>query len=306
MCEPNDLGRPSDVAPSRILALGEVLWDVFEDSVRLGGAPLNFCANARRMGHEALLVSAIGTDELGDRTLAALTELGLETRWIQRASDCGTGTARVELGPDRQPHFTIPRPAAYDCVRISDDEIQMLREWSPTWLYYGTLFSSRAEGKAALEKLFEALPNWSRFYDLNLRPESDSPALVAQLLSAADVVKMNENECELVRGLGGLPRDLEAFCREGSKHYGWQAVCVTSGARGCAIFCRDEYVQAAGQNIELADPVGAGDAFAAAFLHGLISKWPVTKVAAFSNAIGALVASRRGAIPDWTLEEVQL
>jgi fructokinase len=75
------------------------------------------------------------------------------------------------------------------------------------------------------------------------------------------------------------------------------------GNRGCAILANGNYVEAAGNPIEVADTVGAGDAFAAAFMHGLSSNWPLAEVAAFSNRVGALVASRHGAIPEWTLEE---
>jgi fructokinase len=94
------------------------------------------------------------------------------------------------------------------------------------------------------------------------------------------------------------------FCREGASRYGWQAVCVTLGARGCAILVRDEYIELPGHAVHVADTVGAGDAFAAAFMHGLISEWRAAEIADFANHMGALVASREGAIPDWTLEEM--
>ena len=81
-------------------------------------------------------------------------------------------------------------------------------------------------------------------------------------------------------------------------------MCVTLGARGCAMLCGDEFVEVPGHRVEVADPVGAGDAFAAAFLHGLMSHWPVPKIAQFANRVGAVVASRHGAIPDWNLTEV--
>jgi fructokinase len=82
-----------------------------------------------------------------------------------------------------------------------------------------------------------------------------------------------------------------------------KAVAVTLGGRGCAILANGHYIEAAGPAVDVADPVGAGDAFAAAFMHGLSSNWPLAEIAAFANRVGALVASRDGAIPDWTLEE---
>ena len=127
--------------------------------------------------------------------------------------------------------------------------------------------------------------------------------LVIEMLELADVVKLNEEELCIVRKFTRLPSEIEAFCREGSKRFGWKAVCVTLGARGCAMLCGEEYVEAVGHAVKVADPVGAGDAFAAAFLHGLISHWPVARIAEFANRVGALVASRHGAIPDWTVKE---
>ena len=104
---------------------------------------------------------------------------------------------------------------------------------------------------------------------------------------------------EAVHETTGLPSGRESFCREGAKRFGWRAVCVTLGSNGCALLSGDEYVEAEGQSVVVADSVGAGDAFEAAFLHGLISQWPAREIAEFANRVGALVASRRGAIPDW-------
>jgi len=101
-----------------------------------------------------------------------------------------------------------------------------------------------------------------------------------------------------------LPLQLEAFCRAGADRYGWRAAAITLGERGCAVLTQGEYVEAGAYPIEVADTVGAGDAFAAAFLHGLSMNWPASKTASFANRLGALVASRHGAIPEWTLDEV--
>lgn len=289
-------------APTKVLAIGEVLWDVFGESKRLGGAPLNFAAHAKRLGLDPLLVSGAGTDLLGSCAIRKIANLGLDTAFVQR-SGLKTGTAEVHVGPGDRTRFVIARPAAYDSVSISDHVLEQLREWSPHWLYYGTLFASVPEGKAALWRLLEGLPSCLRFYDLNLRPGFDSADLVAELLKHANVVKLNEDELEAVHSVTGLPRDQEAFCREGSKRFGWTAVCVTLGSRGCAMLCGSDYIQARGCTVDVADPVGAGDAFAAAFLHGIVSQRPVDEIARFANRVGALVASRAGAIPDWTMQE---
>jgi fructokinase len=250
-----------------------------------------------------LLISAVGTDELGRKAAEQIQAAGLDMHLIGRSADWTTGTASVTLDGDGQPRFQIPRPAAYDRLSVSDADLSRLQELQPSWLYYGTLFASRAEGRATLQRLLHALPHASRFYDVNLRPGSDDLALVAELLAAAQVVKMNESEAESVSDFLNLPGSLEVFCRKASERFGWRAVCVTLGENGCAMLACDEFALAKGVAIKVADTVGAGDAFAAAFVHGITQKWPTEEIARFAHRVGALVASRAGGIPEWSILE---
>jgi fructokinase len=283
--------------------VGEVLWDLFENSRRLGGAPLNFGAHARRLGHPVILISGLGSDEPGEHAAAMIAALDLDTRFLQTTARFPTGTAQVEIGEGGAAQFTIARPAAYDAVDLSARDLDLLEQSAAGWLYFGTLFASTGPGKHALHQILRALEGAAKFYDLNLRAGSDSPKLVCELLQNADVVKLNEEELRRVHEFSGLPLNIEAFCREGSARYGWQAVAVTLGGRGCAVLAGGRYVEAAVHPVEVVDTVGAGDAFAAAFMHGLSLNWPAAEIASFANRVGALVASRHGAIPDWTLEE---
>jgi fructokinase len=297
------LHDPSTRLKARPLVLGEVLWDVFPDSTRLGGAPLNFAAHARRMGHAPLLFSAAGNDDLGRQAVREIQSLGLDTSLLQRTERFPTGRAAVSLDALGQAAFRIERPAAYDALTLSQGETQTLRDRSPDWLYFGTLFSSRPECRAILLELLRLVPDALRFYDLNLRPGFESPPLVRELLEEADVVKMNQDEmCSIHRYLG-LPTETKAFCASAAERFGWRAVCVTLGSRGCAVFANGQYHEEPGCPIEVADTVGAGDAFAAAFLHGLTAQWNIAEIARFANRVGALVASKPGAIPDWTSAE---
>jgi len=288
---------------ARPLVLGEVLFDIFPDSIRLGGAPLNFAAHARRMGHAPLLISAVGEDDLGRRAVREIQSLGLDTSLVQTTERFPTGRASVSLDPEGQAAFRIERPAAYDAVTLSTGQIQTLQEWSGDWLYFGTLFSSMPQGRAILFELLRLVPRALRFYDLNLRPGFDSPLLVRELLEDADVVKMNQHEMHLIRCNLGLPAETNAFCAAASERFGWRALGVSLGSRGCAIFVNGQYHEDPGCPVAVADTVGAGDAFAAAFLHGLASSWEIAEIGRFANRVGALVASKQGAIPDWTPAE---
>ena len=291
--------------PERVLALGEILWDVFHDSTRLGGAPLNFTVNVSRMGHEAILISSLGDDEPGRSAQVTIEALGLDTRFIGTTPQFPTGSALVRTEPTGQTEFRIQRPAAYDAVRLSQDDLRWLAAWKPGWLYYGTLFFSTEYSRQLLNELVGLLPDAIRFYDINLRPESYSEAQVRALLSSANVVKLNKTEMELAAGFADLPSSsIEAFCRTGSARYGWQAACVTLGAQGCGVWSGGAYAEADGYRVEVVDTVGAGDGFAAAFLHGLSRRWPADQIAEFANRIGAGIASSPGAIPDWNWNQV--
>jgi fructokinase len=291
----------------RVIALGEVLWDVFDDSTRLGGAPLNFAAHASRMGHDVLLISGVGDDQLGRSALGAIGAIGLDTRLIRTVQNIPTGAARVLRGPDGQTSFRIERPAAYDAVELSPDCLADLCAWNPRWLYFGTLFAHYERARATLDAVAAAVPEASRFYDVNLRPDCYSPETVLELLRLADVVKLNETEMQAVAQFAGLPRiGTEAFCREGAARYGWAAVAVTLGPNGCAIWTGGEYAEAPGYSVSVVDTVGAGDGFGAAMLHGLSLQWPARDIGDFANQVGALIASRPGGIPDWKIDEVRI
>jgi fructokinase len=291
----------------RIVAIGEVLWDVFHDSKRLGGAPLNFAAHAGRLGRQVLLISGIGGDALGRSALAAIEAVGLDSRFIQTVRALPTGVARVILGPDGQTSFRIERPAAYDALSLSAEQCSEIAAWSPQWLYHGTLFAHREQPRSMLNQLVAALPRTSLFYDVNLRPGCFSPGLVREMLARADVVKLNESEMAAVAGNAGLPKtSIEEFCATGAARFGWKAVAVTLGGRGCAVWSHGEYVEAPSREVRVADTVGAGDGFAAAMLHGLCCGWTARAIADFANQLGSLIASRPGGIPDWTLDELRI
>ena len=109
----------------------------------------------------------------------------------------------------------------------------------------------------------------------------------------------------MVGAMFGAPASTpEAFCRNFASRFGWQAVCVTRGSEGCALFLGGEYVEVPGYQITVADTVGAGDAFAAALVHGISAGWPADKVGDFANRLGAVVASRRGGVPEWSMEDL--
>jgi fructokinase len=287
-----------------VISIGEVLWDVVGKAEHLGGAPFNFAAHLNRLGHSVSFISAVGDDARGARILERISEMGLSTRYVSRSVEHATGTVIVTLDGSGQPRYVIHRPAAYDFPQLSEAELGELFSQSVDWIYFGTLHQMSEVAKRLTARLLDSKPDAGRFYDVNLRVDSYEPALVHELMSRATVVKLNDDEVlEVARMFGDSPASLEDFCRNYSRRFGWEGVCVTQGVRGCVVLIGGEYLESEGYPVQVADTVGAGDAFAAAFLHGLGSGWPAPRIADFANRVGAVVASRTGAIPFWTIAE---
>jgi fructokinase len=291
----------------RIVSVGEILWDVIGKNEYLGGAPLNFAAHAQKLGHEVYPLSAVGADKRGHKALEMLKERGMATEFIQVLRDHPTGTAEVELDMEGKPTFRIVRSVAYDFVDLNDHELKQVAKLDPDWIYLGTLYHMSGHSLASTKKLLLAVPKARRFYDINLREGHWSLATVEQLCWLADVVKLSDFEAESldasVDASEGPSDSIEDFCRRWTTRFGFKTVCITFGERGCAIYKDGKFTKTPGYHITVADTVGAGDAFSAAFVHGLSQGWDAHKIACCANAVGALVASRSGAIPDWTIAE---
>ncbi|MDA0205384.1 MAG: PfkB family carbohydrate kinase [Acidobacteria bacterium] len=289
---------------AQIVAIGEILWDVFPDGERLGGAPFNFAAQAAGLGHRTALLSAVAGDARGRRALAEAQRLAVATELIGTVAEPPTGYVTVSVNVGGQPDYVIHRPAAYDRVELTDEAVKALETNPPEWIYFGTLLQIDPAARATTLRLLNAAPQARRLYDVNLRKDSYSRELLAELLPLATVLKINEGEAAEVRRLFGEPEsDIETFVRDYRARYGYEGVCVTLGSAGCYVLWNGREVRAESYPVAVSDAVGAGDAFAAAFVHGVLSRWTTEETADFANRVGALIASRSGAVPGWSVAE---
>lgn len=291
----------------RIWSIGEVLWDVFPDHETFGGAPLNFCANLQRLGDQALLLSAVGDDRHGRLALERMAALGLATQGVRTVKDLPTGIAMVGTNSFGEHTFVIPRPAAFDAVSTDASLIDAAQDAQIDWLYFGTLLQTNPAIESFTTTLAQQLAGTRGFYDMNLRAGHWDVALVQRLSHLASILKLNEHEAETLFTLthaGDTNFSLEEFCRAWARTYAIDVICVTLGAAGCVIFDHQGFHRVGGCSVSVADTVGSGDAFAAGFLHGYNLGWPIDRAAGFANALGALVASRPGATPEWTIDEI--
>jgi fructokinase len=291
----------------RIVSVGEILWDVIGDNEYLGGAPLNFAAHSQRLGHEVFPLSAVGADARGRKAIEILQGRGMSTEFIQVLSDKPTGTAEVFLDMEGKPTFRINRPVAYDFVDLCDDELKRIASLKPDWIYMGTLYHMSAQALDSTRRLLKAVPHARRFYDVNLREGHWSLHTVEQLTALSTVTKLSDSEAESldasVDASEGPGDSIEQFCRRWCGRYKCKTMCVTFGPRGCAILKDGKYTTTPGFHVTVADTVGAGDAFSAAFVHCLSKGMDTKAIGECANAVGAVVASRAGAIPEWNIEE---
>jgi fructokinase len=298
----------------KIISLGEILWDLVDGREFLGGAPLNFAVHAAQLGHDVLMVSAVGEDDRGERALMEISAHGLPTDFISDVPSHPTGTVSVNMSNDGFPSYTIHRPAAYDYPALDAGKLNALASPEPDWIYFGTLQQLSPSANQLLRMVLASALKARRCYDINLRRSSYTPELIHALLSAANIVKMNQDEAGEVAALmpaqiyrhenDVIDERLEQFCRAVALAFSLDAVCVTRGADGCVLLVGNEYVTAAAPKVTVADTIGAGDAFCAALLHGIGLNWPATQIAQFACGVGALVASRTGGSPAWHPSEI--
>jgi fructokinase len=293
----------STLPPPRILCFGEVLWDCLPSGRLPGGAPLNVAYHLHRLGAEALMLSAVGTDALGDEMLTYLASRGLRTDFVARHRRLPTGLVTVALTAGGQPSYTIEEGVAWD-------DLGGTGAWRAAVpgagaLVCGSLAARTAANRATLDELL-ATPALLRILDVNLRAPFDEPERVLDLARRADWVKMNEHELAALANTAAAseewPRQwlpaVEAFAAAS----GCRQLCVTAGERGALLWQDGTLLSAPAPPVPVRDTIGAGDAFTAAFVHGLLTT-PESPLAILARAcaLGALVASLPGGQPDYQL-----
>ncbi|MFW6159273.1 MAG: carbohydrate kinase family protein [Planctomycetota bacterium] len=286
-----------------VVGLGEILWDLFGEEKHLGGAPANFAYHVHALGDRGIPVSRIGADTLGRELLDRLARLGVPTEFIQIDPSHPTGTVVIRLDDVGQPDFTVTPDVAWDYLELTD-ELEELAEQADA-ICFGTLAQRSPTTRRTVRQLIGAERRALIVCDLNLRSElidlgPDDPAggdMVAHSLGLADVLKLNEEEFDTLAGALRRQERGEPLARWLMGEFDLHLVCVTRGARGCVLYGPDGRTEEPGIEVDVADTVGAGDAFTAALVHGLLAGRPMAEVAAFANRLGAYVASRPGATP---------
>jgi len=281
----------------RIVGIGEVLWDIFPDHRLPGGAPANVVFHAAQMGADAVLCSRVGVDDLGRELLAYLREQGIDVDAVQQDLDHPTGTVTVELSRRDQPVFTIDADVAWDFMELNRTWEDVLAEADA--VCFGSLAQRLPKSRETIINGLDAATRAVRIFDVNIRPPWIDAKVLRDSTERSDVVKLNDAEAPMMADLIGLGASGDRGFAEAllETYEDVQVVAVTRGAKGCLLADRHGPVELPGIKIEVADTVGAGDAFTAGLAVGLLEGWDLRKMAEFANRAAAMVACRRGAMP---------
>lgn len=285
-------------APARLVAgLGEILWDLLPSGRQLGGAPANFAYHAGRLGCTATIVSAVGTDTLGEDIVRRLDTLGVKRDYLAVSSKYPTGTVTVALGAGGQPTFTIHENVAWDHI-----------PWTPALgrlagrldaVCFGSLCQRSKTSRQTVRRFLAAVPDRCiRIFDVNLRQHWYDREIIETSLGLADVVKLNDDELPVVATLLKLRGRGDDALLELLERWGLRLAALTRGANGSVLRTSQQRVENPGVPVEVADTVGAGDAFAAALAVGLLREDPLERISEAANRLGAYVAGCAGATPN--------
>lgn len=289
--------------PRLILGLGELLWDALPSGERLGGAPANFAVMAGRLGNHAAILSRIGRDALGRRAVEELDPLPADTSFLQVDPAHPTGRVTVDLH-DGQPEYVIQRPAAWDFLELTDEWVQLAERAHA--VCFGSLAQRGLDSRQTIQTIVaQTAANCVRIFDANLRAPYFSGEVLQESLELASVVKLNDAEVPQVLSLLGMAQDEEegpAQLRFGAERLLaefptlWM-VAVTRGAKGSVLVTREEWNEHPGTPVQVADTIGAGDAFTAALTHYMLRGAGLSVLNEAGNRWGAWVASQAGAMP---------
>ncbi len=292
----------------KIACYGEILWDVFPDKKRLGGAPLNVAMRLHSFGAAVGMISSLGNDALGKEASSLLESEGLDLSYIQR-NKLPTGVVNVTLSKSGSAAYEIKENVAWDTIPWTEENAAFVSQADALILgslAFRSIDPEMESGGTNLEAL-EVLLERSKFtiFDLNLRTPFYDLEMVIGLMEASQMVKMNDEELELiVIALGVEKESLEEEVRAVASITHTETLCVTLGSDGAMLLHKDKIYTQIGFPTKVVDTVGAGDSFLAALVFGLLSGETPDDTLEVACAVGSLVASKAGANPVVTNDEI--
>jgi fructokinase len=284
-----------------ITCFGEVLWDVFPTHKKIGGAPLNVALRLQSFDINTHIISRIGSDKNGKELSKYIKENGLDTSTIQIDQIFKTGCVNVTLDNRGSATYEIETPVAWDKIEVTDQTIEIVKNSN------AFIFGSLACRDKATKNTLINLLQYATFkvFDVNLRPPFYSMSLLLDLMNKSDLIKCNDEELnEICTALGFDSTTIIEQIKFLSQLTQTKQICVTKGKDGAVLFYNNLFYSNNGYPVKVADTVGAGDSFLATLINRLLNKKTPDDALNFACAVGALVASKKGANSKMTQSEI--
>ncbi len=279
------------------VGMGEALWDMLPAGKQIGGAPANFAYHAGQLGYKSVAVSAVGKDAPGSELIASFERIGLH--YLMPRVAYPTGTVDVSLDAGGVPCYDIREQVAWDYIPLGT-ELRELAARTDVFCF-GTLAQRNGVSRTAIRYFLDRMPDGEgrlKVLDINLRQHYYGPELLKESLDRCNVLKLNDDEYAILQPVFGLEPDFGAGCRTLLGRYGLKAVVLTCGATCSHIFTPDEHSYLPTPRVEVADTVGAGDAFTAAFCASLLAGKGTREAHRLAVEVAAFVCTQPGAMPE--------
>ncbi len=277
----------------RPVIFGEVLFDCFPDGREvLGGAPFNVARHLQGFELKPLFISRVGDDYRGEQVLAAMTGWGMDTAGVQLDSQHPTGSVRIAMRGTTHSFDILPQQA-YDYIDAAQT-LPLLQQQQPSMLYFGSLIERETVSRHTLQSL-RSFPV-PLFSDVNLRAPWWEPERVVSILQGVDWVKLNDEELAAL----GYDGDLESAAKQMREEFAMRLLVVTRGEAGALLITADKMLHGKPVAVRtLVDTVGAGDAFSAVMMLGMLREWALEKTLGHALEFAAHMCEVRGAVlPD--------
>ncbi|SEQ24517.1 carbohydrate kinase family protein [Neolewinella agarilytica] len=288
------------VAP-KIVCFGETLFDLLPEGKQIGGAPLNVAYHFHQLGGLSSIVSRVGRDALGAELIQFVRENGLDSVALQKDDDLETGTVPVTFLNSLTPTYEIVSPVAWDQIEVNDAARRAVS--SADAMVFGSLATRTSQNLKSLSSLLIDVK--VRVLDVNLRAPFFTQSQIEALMRQADIVKVNDEEIHLIGKWYNWSGTDEELLRELYESLELKAAILTRGKNGAALMDSTGLHEHPGFKVTVADTIGAGDSFLAAFLYQYLRGVVPQRCLAYAGAVGALVASKTGGTPTYNESEVQ-
>jgi fructokinase len=288
----------------KIVAFGEVVWDILPNGKVLGGTPSNMVFRCNSFNEHGFLLSRVGDDELGNEIFDELKKLKISDENVQIDSEFPTGTVHINFDENLDARYIVTPDVAFDHIEFTAESLKLVRD--ADCLFYGLLPQRFGISKNTLRELIKESPDSIHFFDLKLFEHFFNAKVVENLLERSNIVRIKEKEIGFLgKELNLVADDLELFSSELSKKYKIDIVLITRGQNGVfAYHHKKGAFSDPGYNIEVVDNIGSGMAFSAGFLVYHLNGKSIQQALNFGNASGALNTTKRGATSYFNKKEV--